>query len=147
MLDPIAPKDQGQDYNQAAVYAQQYLENKTRLDLGPSIQKQDDGSFGMARLETPEDTAKFYEENFELGIDPNDPDAERTFADLTAAMHTRHTDYLQMFSDAAGEVAKIPSELVEGVIEDPNLARLAYSTFEGTARGLRDMWGMAPWRY
>ena len=96
----------------------------------------------MARLETPEDTAKYYEENIHQGIDPNDPDAEKTFADVTAALGRRQTDYMQMFSDAAGEIAKMPSDFVEGVMDDPNPIKLAYSTAEGTARGIRDMYGM-----
>ena len=142
MLDPITPENQGQQYNEAARYAQEYLETGNRLDLGPSIQKQEDGEFSVAKLETPEDTAKFYEENIHLGIDPNDPNAEQTFKDVTAALNKRHTDYLEMFGEAAGEIAKVPSTLVEGLINDPNPAKAAYSTLEGTARGLRDMWGM-----
>ena len=52
-----------------------------------------------------------------------------------------------MFMGAAGEIAKIPVGLAEGVIENgltpTGMAKTAYSTVEGAARGLRDMWGIA----
>ena len=100
-----------------------------------------------ANLDESEDTAKFYEQNNQLGIDIDAPGAEQHWASIEKALRDRHTDYMEMFGNLAHEVGKIPVDLVSGLVENgispKGLAKTAYSTLEGTARGLRDMWGMA----
>ena len=147
MPDQIDQNSQNLDRNEGAFYAQQYLDAGNRLDLGPSIEKQGDGSYGLAKLESPEDTAKFYEENDHLGLDLSAPDAEQNWNNIETALRNRHTDYLSMFGQAAGEIAKLPVNLIEGIAEEglslKGIRNVGYSTVEGAARGLRDMWGIA----
>lgn len=98
-------------------------------------------------MDDPEEVAKFYEENPGLGIDLDAPDAEENWKAVRTALQKRHTDYLDMFMGAAGEIAKIPVGLAEGVIENgmslKGIGKTLYSVPEGAARGLRDMWGIA----
>lgn len=147
MEEDISPLNQQPDRNEAAFYAQQYLEAGKRLDLGPSLEQQADGSFALAKLDEAEEAATFYEQNPHLGIDLDAPDAESNWIAVRTALQKRHTDYLDMFATAAQEVAKIPFGLAEGLIENgigpKGIAKSLYSTAEGTARGLRDMWGIA----
>ena len=147
MAEEITPSNQYPERNEAAFFAQQYLEAGKRLDLGPSIEQQSDGSFDVAKLDAPEDTARFYEENPHLGIDLDAPDAEQNWNNIREALKKRHTDYLELFGETVGEIAKIPVGLAEGIVENgltpTGIAKTAYSTVEGAARGLRDMWGIA----
>ena len=136
--DPQGPSD----YNEAAAYAAQYTQLGGRLDLGPSLTEDGQGSFELAKPETDDDVAKFYEQNPNLYIDLSQPDAEQTWHSLVKGMKNRNDSIFEALKDAGGEIAKLPFTLAEGMMESPDLRTWTASTVEGAVRGLRDMWGM-----
>ena len=92
MENDIPQQGQPPEVNEAAFFAQQYLAAGKRLDLGPSLQEQDDGLYQPANLDESEDTAKFYEQNNQLGIDIDAPGAEQHWASIEKALRDRHTE-------------------------------------------------------
>jgi len=130
-----------EEFNSGARYAQQLFELGGSLDLGPSIEQKTDGSYGVADIQRPEDVLSFYEQNPNLKLDLNAPDWESTWDKLSEGLKNRHTDYLEMFGEAAGQIANVPFDLAEGVAEQKNPLKIAYGGLEGTARSIRDMWG------
>ena len=138
-MEPSTPV--GPEFNEAARYAMALNAAGQSLDLGPSISKKD-GGFHLAQEETDQDVLKYYEEDTSQGIDLDSPDFEEHWAKIKSGYNKRVTDYGQLLADAGGEIAKIPGDLIEGVMED-GLVKGVASTGEGVIRSLRDLWGMA----
>jgi hypothetical protein len=138
-MEPSTPN--GQEFNEAARYAMMLNNAGQSLNLGPGIQRTDQG-FRLAKEETDEDVISYYENDPSQGIDLDRPDAEEHWNAIVRGYNKRTTDYAQLIADAGGEIAKIPGDLVEGIAED-GLVKGVASTAEGVVRSIRDLWGMA----
>lgn len=139
-MESDTPARDPNDINQTAAYAAAMHRAGGRLNLKPRLPNED--AFAKTPVDESEELATWYQMNADKGIDLSSPDAKEHWQKIVTGISKRNTDWSETINEVGGMIARLPADLLEGMVEDPNPLVWGASAGEGVVRSLRDMYGM-----